>query len=156
MTARRENKRGGGSGLWWQGMLCGGVATLATPTAVLAGLLLAPAALAWLSDGEPDKAAARPVLLCGLAASAGPLAALWSGGHTMNLALSQAGDLSTLGVAWGAQAAGWLAGEVVPFVMGLVAEARARSRAAWLRGQRQLLEEEWGLPPAPRTGAGAS
>lgn len=140
--------QGGGARLWWLGLLCGGLATLATPTAALAGLLLAPSGAAWLADRSPGKLAVRPVLLCGLAAAIGPLAALWTGGHTLALALSLASDVQGLGIAWGAQAAGWLAGELAPLAVLLGVEAAAAARAAALRARRRALQDEWGLPDA--------
>ncbi|MBN9510402.1 MAG: hypothetical protein J0I21_14980 [Alphaproteobacteria bacterium] len=140
--------RGRGSGLWLGGLACGAVITLATPTAVLAGLLLAPAGLAWVLDRAPDRPTARPMLLCGLAATVQPMATLWLTGHGMETALATAADLATLAVAWAAQAAGWLLSELAPFVAGLAIEARARARGAKLRAERRRLEEEWGLPAA--------
>lgn len=138
----------GGAQLWWLGLVCGALATLATPTAVLAGLLLAPTGLVWLVDASPGKFGVRPVLLCGLAASIGPLTTLWTGGHTLALAMSQAGDVEVLGLAWGAQAAGWLVGELAPLAVVLGMEAAAKARAAALRAERRALQEEWGLPDA--------
>jgi hypothetical protein len=140
--------RSGLSGMWILGLACGLLATLATPTAILAGLLLAPGALAWLFDREPGRPAARPVLLCGMAAAIHPLVSLWTLGQTVPNALALAGDLSSLALAWAAQASGWLASEVVPLAATLLAEAGARARARRLRNERTALEEEWGLPPA--------
>jgi hypothetical protein len=138
--------RGRGSGLWLAGLACGAVITLATPTAVLAGLLLAPAGLAWMLDRAPERPTARPMLLCGLAATVRPMAALWLSGHDMETALAAAADLATLAIAWAAQAAGWLLSELAPLLAGLAIEARARARGAKLRAERRRLEEEWDLP----------
>jgi hypothetical protein len=148
VSAAREAPRARAtSGLWVQGLACGLLATLATPTALLAGLLLAPTGLAWLFDREPGHASARPVLLSGLAAAVHPLVALWNSGHTLQTSLMLAGDLSVLGVAWAAQAAGWLACELVPLLVAAAIEATASARARRLRAERAKLEEEWGLPP---------
>ncbi len=132
---------------WLLGMGCGALATLATPTAVLAGLLLAPALMAWLLDPTPQRAVARPMLLCGLAASLRPLLALWQGGHGMAASLELAGDVPTLGLAWAAQGLAWLVGELAPLAVGLVQAARDRARIARLRAERARLEQEWGLKP---------
>lgn len=137
-----------GSRLWLLGMASGALATLATPTAVLAGLLLAPALLAWLFDTSPTRVLARPILFCGLAASVRPLLALWQGGHDMAGSLALAGDLPTLGIAWAAQAVAWLAGEVAPLAVGLVQAARTRARLARLHAERARLAAEWGIGAA--------
>ncbi len=136
-----------GPGLWLLGMGSGALATLATPTAVLAGVLLAPGLLALLLDPTPGRTAARPVLLCGVAASLHPLLALWDGGGGMDAGLGLAADLPTLGTAWAAQGLGWLACELSPLAVALVQTARVRAQAARLRAERVALEEEWGLPP---------
>ena len=148
MSAIAAPPRRRGSRIWLLGTGCGALATLATPTALLGGLLLAPALGAWLVDPSPDRGLARPMLFCGLAASLQPMLALWSGGHTLAGSLALAGDLPTLGIAWAAQAAAWLAGELAPLAVGLARAARDRARIARLRAERARLEEEWGLPPA--------
>ena len=40
---------------WLQGLLCGAMVTLATPTALLLGVILGPALLAVLLDHEPGR-----------------------------------------------------------------------------------------------------
>jgi hypothetical protein len=137
-----------GSQTWLLGMGCGALATLATPTAVLGGLLLAPALCAWIVDPTPQRGVARPMLFCGLAASLRPMLALWGEGHTLAASLALASDLSTIGVAWAAQASAWLASELAPLAVGLLQAARNRAQAARLRAERARLEQEWGLPPA--------
>ena len=147
MTAQVRHPPRRGSQTWLLGMGCGALATLATPTAVLAGLLLAPALVAWLLDSTPARGVARPMLLCGLAAAVRPMLALWVGGHTMAISLDLAGDLSTLGLAWAAQASAWLVGELAPLAVGLAQAARTRARIARLRAERARLEQEWGIRP---------
>ncbi len=149
MSGRSRQAKRPGSTLWLQGLACGALVTLATPTAVLAGLLLAPALMLWLVDRSPDRSIARPVLFCGVAATIRPLLALCEQGHTTAVSLALAADVATLGLAWAAQAAGWLASELTPLVAGLVLTARARARTARLQSERAKLTEEWGLPPAP-------
>jgi len=55
-----------GPGLWVQGLLCGALVTLATPTAVLAGVLLLPAVIVHLMDTTEGRPILRTVLLFGL------------------------------------------------------------------------------------------
>ena len=142
VAARRR-----GSGGWLLGAGAGALATLATSTALLGGVLLAPALTAWALDPSPQRDLARPMLFCGLAAALGPLVALWSGGGGIAAGWALAGDLPTLGLAWGAQAAAWLVAEVAPLLVELVLAARLGRRIARLRADRTRLEEEWGVPP---------
>jgi hypothetical protein len=140
---------------WAQGLACGVVATLATPTAVLAGLLLAPAVLTYMLDTRDGRALTRTVLLAGLAAAAQPLTTLWGGGHTMDLALRLVADPSHFGLAWAAQGVGWLLAEALPLAITASYNVQTAARAARLRAARAALEHEWSLPP-PATVADVS
>jgi hypothetical protein len=137
-----------GSGMWMQGLVCGALVTLATPTAILGGVLLLPTILVYLTDAAEGRATLRAVLLFGLAASLRPLLTLWSGGHTVDLSLSLLSDLATPVVAWSAQGAGWLLSQLIPLVVRVTLEAQMRLEVARLRAERAKLAEEWGLPPA--------
>ena len=134
-----------GSRMWLFGMGCGALAALATPTALLAFLLLVPALAAWLLDPAGERGAARPMLLCGLAAALSPLLALWTGGGGVAAGWALASDLPTLGLAWAAQGAAWLVAELAPLLVGLVQAARTRARIARLRAERARLQAEWGI-----------
>jgi hypothetical protein len=144
--ASRPNRRG--SLLWLQGLGCGLLLTLATPTALVAGVLLAPTVLALALDRAPGKPTARPLLLLGLAASVRPLATLWTTGHRMDVAMDVLGDSAILATAWVAQAIAWLAAELAPLFVVLAMEAAAAARAARLRAARRHYEEQWDVPPA--------
>jgi hypothetical protein len=133
--------------LWLAGLGCGAVVTLATPTAVLAGILLAPGLLSLVFDQAPGKPTARAVMLFGLAATVQPLGTLWRTGHLIGAALGMAADPATLATAWVAQGSAWMLCELAPLIITLVMDAVSRSRAARLRVARTELEEQWGLPP---------
>jgi hypothetical protein len=137
-----------GSLLWLQGLACGAVATLATPTFILGGLLLAPALLSVLLDQSHGKSTARAVVLFGLAGTVQPLADLWHAGHTIAIALDMASSTTTLATAWAAQGGAWLLCELGPLLIVLVMEAFSAAKAARLRAARAAYEEQWGLPPA--------
>ena len=64
--------------IWLQGLLCGAMVTLATPTALLLGVLLGPALLAIVLDREPGRPRARSIALCSMAAAVDPLRTLWT------------------------------------------------------------------------------
>src|SRR6185312_14416383 len=86
----------GRSMLWLQGLLCGVLAALATPTALVLGVLLGPGLLALLLDRAPGRPSARAMLVFGLSATVFPLMALWKAGHTMEAASLLASDPGTV------------------------------------------------------------
>ena len=128
---------------WLQGLLCGLGAALATPTAVLGSVLLAPGLIMLLVERTPGRPICRTMLLLGIAASVGPVRALWAGGHTMALALSEMSDVTVVGLAWLAAAVGWLLTELAPVLVRLALEASARAQTARLRAELATLEAEW-------------
>jgi hypothetical protein len=131
--------------VWLQGLLCGALAMLAPPTALLAGVLLGPAVLALLFDRQPGKPRARSIALFGMAASVDPLRTLWVSGHSMQVAVALLSSLHVLGIAWAAAAAGWLLAEVAPVAVRATLEALSISRAARLRASRARLADECGF-----------
>ena len=131
--------------IWLQGLLCGALVTLATPTALLLAVLLGPALLALFFDRQPGRCVARSVALCSMAVSVDPLRQPWGAGHTMSAATAILANLHTVGVAWTAAAGGWLLAEIVPIGVRAMLEAMTISRAARLRAARARLVEEWGL-----------
>lgn len=144
---------GGGVSPWIQGLACGVLATIATPTALVAAVLLAPAAAMLLFDKEGGKPLVRCMLLCGVTACVHPVMALWAGGHTMQLALRQIGDTQTLAFAWVAQACGWLLVQLAMLVTALLQSAELARRGIRLRAERKALEQTWGIPATPEPGA---
>jgi len=140
--------RGLGSAVWLQGLACGAVIALATPTAVLGGLLLAPGIGVLLLEPHAGRLAARVALLCGVAAAAAPMAALWQAGLGVSGAMAAASDPTVLAGCWAAQAAGWLLAQLAPVLLRLAFDARAAAAAARLRAERARYESEWEIPPA--------
>jgi hypothetical protein len=145
-----------GSGPWLQGLVCGALATLATPTALLAGVLLLPAIIVYLIDDAEGRATLRTVLLFGLAASLRPMLGLWTGGHSMDISISLLSDVATPAVAWSAQGAGWLLAQAIPLLVRMALEGQAKIEIARLRAERAKLAETWGLPPEPDGGDAAA
>jgi hypothetical protein len=131
--------------VWLQGLLCGALATLATPTALLLAVLLGPALLAMLLDREPGKPTGRSVALFAMAASVDPLKTLWLAGHTLATATALLSNLKVLGSAWIASAAGWLLAQLLPIAVRTVLDALSIARSARLRAERAKLVEAWGL-----------
>jgi hypothetical protein len=88
MATVTSDKSRGASTIWLQGLLCGALAALAPPLALLVLVLLAPAAAAAMLEGEQGRPVARILLLFGLAASIGPARRLWGAGDTLGSAWS--------------------------------------------------------------------
>ncbi len=146
--ATERASRGPGAAGWLQGLACGAVVTLATPSAVLGGLLLAPGFGALLLDREPGRPAGRVALLCGAAMAAAPVGALWQAGLGVGAAVTAASDMSVLAGCWAAQGAGWLVAQLAPLLLRLILDAHAQASMARLRAERARYETDWGIPPA--------
>jgi hypothetical protein len=125
--------------------MCGALATLATPTALLLGVLLGPALLTVMLESEPGRPVGRCVVLFSMAASVRPLKTLWLTGHTMPVATNLVGDLQVVGTAWSAAAAGWLLAQLLPIAARTVLEALGLGRSAQLKAERTRLISDWGL-----------
>lgn len=137
-----------GSGLWLQGLICGAVVTLATPTALLGGVLLLPSIVVYFIDGTEGRPILRTVLLFGLASAVRPLLALWTGGHSLDLSLALLSDLANPVLAWSAQGGGWLLAQCAPLLLRLLLEAQVRLEVAQARAERSRLAADWSLPAA--------
>lgn len=143
--ARAAGKGGKRSFVWLQGLICGAVATLATPLAILLTFLLAPGLIALVLDRSPGRPTARAVLLFGLAASVAPAKTLWEGGLTMPGCVDIMTDPIIFGTAWAAAAFGWLTGEAAPIIIELMQGSGRRLRAKRLAEARAKYAEEWGI-----------
>src|SRR5262245_38255604 len=128
MAAQRQH-----SLIWLQGLLCD---ALATPTALLLGVLLAPALVAMLFDHEPGRPRAGAI---------DPLRVLWTTSHSVATATALLGDLRVVGTAWIAAASGWLLAEIMPVAVRATLEAVSIARMARLRAERARLIAAWGL-----------
>lgn len=128
---------------WIHGLVGGAALILATPTMALLAVLLLPALLAAVVDTRAGRPSVRAVGLFGLAGACAPLAELWRSGHQMDEALALGSDLRTIALCWSAQAAGWLATQILPLIIGSVLEAKARLNIKRLEQRRAVLLEEW-------------
>ncbi len=138
------------SWLWLQGLVCGALTCLATPTALLLGTLLAPGAIVWIMEREAGKPNARAMLLCSLVFSFPVLQELWSRGHTIAVSLDLLQSHGALAWAWAGACAGWLLREGAWIIFKLVSEAMDLRRRSILKAERAALEAEWGtIGPAP-------
>ncbi len=132
------------SWLWLQGLACGALACLATPTALLLAALLAPGLIMWTLDKEIRKPNARAMLLCGIAFSFPSLQELWSQSSTVAASFDMLRQPGTLPWAWAGACAGWLLREGVWMTSKLASEAMRHQRVTVLKAERAALEAEWG------------
>ena len=142
----RLTKSGGGFG-WIQGLLCGAVLTLATPSAILLAVLLAPGWFGLMLDRGRGRLMGRAMLLFGSAATISPLLRLWREGHSYGPMMRLLGDLGVVGTGWLACLVGWLIAELVPVLWLVVLETRDRGRLVMLAKTRARIVEEWGETP---------
>ena len=115
----------------------------ATPSAVLAAILLLPTVMALAGDRQPGRPVARAVLLFGMAACCQPLTMLWRSGNHMDGAWGLALDIRTIAEAWAAQAFGWLLTQLLPIAMGLALEARTSVLVSLHRRRYDTIKSEW-------------
>ncbi len=135
----------GGSKTWLLGVACGAAVTFATPSAIVAGVLLAPALISALFDAQPNKAVTRVVFVSGAGLTFGPLWHLNAGTPTIALALDLLADPAVLCPAWLAAACGWAMCESLPVLLQSAANRRTVVRVAALRAEAAALREAWDL-----------
>ena len=148
-AAPKAGAGGGKSLVWLSGMACGGVAVLLPGLAAMVLALLAPGLVALKLDTEPGRPIARTVLTCGLTGCVHPILTLWNTGPSVDTALAIGTDPATLGIAWSAAAAGWLATQIAPLIVRTILEAAALARATRLKLLRDRIAEAWDLEDAP-------
>ena len=142
---QRDGARPGQSWFWALGLGCGVLVATAAPLALVLAVLFAPALLATLAANGSTRRPGAILLVYGFAGVLPWLETLWSGAQNWAVSLDLLASMRVVGVCWGAQAAAWLFGELVPVMARQVLEFRVRARAARLRAVRSRLEEEWGL-----------
>lgn len=142
-----KNRREPKSLVWAQGLLCGAVVTLASPTALLVGVLFLPVLIACALDHQPGKPITRCMALFGLCGIVHPVLRLWADGHTMHVAIVLAADVENLLFSWGGAAIGWVLAELIPVAILALLEAMAQAQIIRLRSERSRLEAEWGFSP---------
>jgi len=126
------------------GLACGGMAALAPATMAHLVLLLAPGLVMLVTERRPGRPIARGMLLFGLAGSVEPMRVFWVAGS----AVDPLWDGSSVALAWGLAAFGWLLALAVPALVEIVVIAAHRARAETLRATRDELTRIWGLDDA--------
>ncbi len=132
--------------MWVQGMVCGALLAFATPTAVMLGVLLAPALACVVGEPAQGRTMARGVALCCGAAAIAPVWHLWHGGNSMGTALELLSSPLCLVLAWGAGACAWALCQVLPVVVRTTWEMRMAARAKAVEVELAACRDEWDLP----------
>ena len=139
----------GGPMTWLMGMACGAVLAFATPTAILAGVLLAPAILVAVFDGAPGRGTTRVVFVAVAGLAFGPVWHLNASGPTIGSALEMLFEPSVLCPAWLAGACSWAVCEFLPLILLAAANRAATARIASLLEEAKALKAAWDLEDQP-------
>jgi hypothetical protein len=142
---KSDGRKGGGSLPWLLGVACGAAMAFATPSALLGGVLLAPAWLTAVFDAESKRPVTRVVFVSAAGFTFGPLWHLNMGGASTAQALDMLTDPAVLCPAWLAGACGWAVCEVLPLLLRLAAERHAAARMAALLEEARQIRETWDL-----------
>jgi hypothetical protein len=130
---------------WLMGMASGAVLAFATPTAILASVLLAPAILIAVFDSQPGRATTRVVFVAVAGLAFGPIWHLNASGPTIASALEMLCEPAVLCPAWLAGACSWGVCEYLPLLLLAAANRTATARIAALLEEAQALQAEWDL-----------
>jgi hypothetical protein len=147
-TATKPRRQGAGrhgSVTWLMGMACGAILAFATPTALLAGVLMAPAILVSLLDAYPGRATTRAVFVATAGPAFGPIWHLNAGGATLALTVDMLCEPTVLCPAWLAGGCAWAVCECLPILLRGAADRLATARAAALLEEAKTLRAAWDL-----------
>jgi hypothetical protein len=136
-----------GSVTWLLGMICGAVLAFATPTALLAGFLLAPAILVAVCDRVPGRATTRCVFIASTGLAFGPVWHLNAGGATLGMAFDMLLEPNVLCPAWLAGASAWAVCECLPVLLRGASDRLAAAQAAALLEEARALRARWDVEP---------
>lgn len=141
--------KGAGSKMWMQGLGCGALLTFAAPTALMLGVLLAPAVLCLVVEPGPDRGQPRAVALGCAAASFGPVWHLWLAGDTLAQTFASLADLQTIILAWGAGACAWALCQVLPVVVRSGWDMAAGKKIREIEAELAQCQKDWRLDEEP-------
>lgn len=137
--------RAKGSLLWLQGLVCGAVLAFAPATALLLGVLLAPAFATMAADTEPGRGTTRAVALACTAGALPPAWHLWMAHGGIDVALALLCLPLTVVLAWGGGACAWALCQVLPVIVQSAWNVKEGVRAHAIRAELERLKENWHL-----------
>ena len=118
------------------------IVSLPTVLLLLFGML--PAIVAYVIDPSKHKTSTICVGAMNFAGVFPYLLSLWTGIHSINVALGILTDIFALMVMYSTAAAGWMVFMAIPPVVGVLMSGMDRRRIAALRARQQRIVREWG------------
>jgi hypothetical protein len=131
--------------LWLEGLVCGAILAFAPATAVLVGVLLAPAVASFAVDTEPGHGTTRAVTLACMAGALSPVWHLWLAHDSMEMAVMLLCDPLSLTLAWGGGACAWSLCQILPVFLQAIWQVRETIRAKAIQAELKRLKEDWFL-----------
>lgn len=114
------------------------------PTVLLLFFGMLPAIVAYIVDPSRNKTSTICVGAMNFAGVFPYLLSLWTGIHSIDVALGILTDIFALMVMYSAAAAGWMVFMAVPPVVGVLMSGMDRRRIAALRARQKRAVKEWG------------
>ncbi len=137
--------RSKGSAIWLQGAACGALFAFAPATALLLGVMLAPALACLAADTEPGRGMTRAVAIACMAGALAPTWHLWMAHDQIAVAIALLCDPLSLTLAWGGGACAWALCQVLPAVLQGVWNVRESVRGYAIEAELKRLRDDWHL-----------
>ncbi|GBR00772.1 hypothetical protein [Acetobacter oeni] len=128
---------------WSHGLACGAALAWLPGYSLLAGVLMLPLIVVYLTDRSRDQDLVRMMLPYEFAALMHPLHILWNEDGSLEAAISLLLMPETVMIGWCAAGAGWLVLEMALISAKLIRQYKARSKKAEIATRLKELHEEW-------------
>ena len=140
-TTRRSGRRAKAG---WLFIVFALLLIVSLPTVLLLFFGMLPAIVAYIVDPSRNKTSTICVGAMNFAGVFPYLLSLWTGIHSIDVALGILTDIFALMVMYSAAAAGWMVFMAVPPVVGVLLSGMDRRRIAALRARQKRIVKEWG------------
>jgi len=140
-AARRSGRRAKAG---WLFIVFALLLIVSLPTVLLLFFGMLPAIVAYIVDPSRNKTSTICVGAMNFAGVFPYLLSLWTGIHSIDVALGILTDIFALMVMYSAAAAGWMVFMAVPPVVGVLMSGMDRRRIAALRARQKRAVKEWG------------
>ncbi len=140
-TTRRSGRRAKAG---WLFIVFALLLIVSLPTVLLLLFGMLPAIVAYIVDPSKNKTSTICVGTMNFAGVFPYLLSLWTGIHSIDVALGILTDIFALMVMYSAAAVGWMVFMAVPPVVGVLMSGMDRRRIAALRARQKRIVKEWG------------
>ena len=140
-AARRSGRRAKAG---WLFIVFALLLIVSLPTVLLLFFGMLPAIVAYVVDPSRNKTSTICVGAMNFAGVFPYLLSLWTGIHSIDVALGILTDIFALMVMYSAAAAGWMVFMAIPPVVGVLMSGMDRRRIAALRARQKRAVKEWG------------